>query len=114
RKTWSWWNLDSPVFFPSFLIGDNARGNIMSNGDPISIWALWKWQNRVVNVAAELSSKTEDEDSFPVIQRLSKTWIDIAARLTPKPANWDVWIARPFDLFSYVVCSLWAFSVGFL
>ncbi|GKC50812.1 ribonuclease H-like domain-containing protein [Tanacetum coccineum] len=104
----SWWNLDSPVTFPSFLVLDIAAGTIKPNGNSqavkvmqgvfqIALWALWKWRNRLVNASTDLRSRVKDEDIFSAIQRLSNTWI--AARLSPKPTNWDVWIARPFDLF---------------
>ncbi|GJZ61349.1 putative RNA-directed DNA polymerase, eukaryota, reverse transcriptase zinc-binding domain protein [Tanacetum coccineum] len=104
----SWWNLDSPVTFPSFLVLDIAAGTIKPNGNSqavkvmqgvfqIALWALWKWRNRLVNASTDLRSRVKDEDIFSAIQRFSKTWI--AVRLSSKSANWDVWISRPFDLF---------------
>ena len=51
-----------------------------------------------MNASVDSSPKIKEEDIFLSIQRLSRTWI--AARLGSKPANWDVWISRPFDLFS--------------
>nr|GEV96852.1 hypothetical protein [Tanacetum cinerariifolium] len=108
RKVWSWWNLEPLVVFPSFSISDIANGNIYPSGNlrvgkvlqgifQITIWALWKWRNRLVNASADLIAKIKDEDIVSTIQRLSKT--GIAARLTSKQANWDAWITRPFDLF---------------
>nr|GEU45250.1 reverse transcriptase domain, reverse transcriptase zinc-binding domain protein [Tanacetum cinerariifolium] len=75
-KVWSWWNLDSPVVFPSFLISDIARGNIYLMGNlntgkilqgvfQIALWAVWKWRNRIVNAPSDSISKIKDEDIFP-------------------------------------------------
>ncbi|GKC02546.1 RNA-directed DNA polymerase, eukaryota, reverse transcriptase zinc-binding domain protein [Tanacetum coccineum] len=33
RKIWSWWNLDSPAMFPSFLVSDIIVGTIKPNGN---------------------------------------------------------------------------------
>ncbi|GKD95928.1 hypothetical protein Tco_1379825 [Tanacetum coccineum] len=73
-------------------------GKILHGVFQISLWAIWKWRNRIVNASADSSPKIKEEDIFPAIQRLSRTWI--AARLVSNSANWDVWISRPFDLFS--------------
>ncbi|GJZ51411.1 hypothetical protein Tco_0605926 [Tanacetum coccineum] len=100
--------LDFLLLFPSFSISDIARGNIYRMGNPktgkilqgvfkIILWAVWKWRNRIVNAPSDSISKIKDEDIFSGIQRLSKTWI--ADRLSPKSANWDVWITRPSDLY---------------
>ena len=99
RKVWCWWNLASPVAFPSFLISDIARGIIDPAGNSkmgkilhgvfqVSLWAIWKWRNKIVNASTDSSPKIKEEDIFPSIQRLSRTWI--AARLGSKPAIWDV------------------------
>nr|GEW65299.1 putative RNA-directed DNA polymerase, eukaryota, reverse transcriptase zinc-binding domain protein [Tanacetum cinerariifolium]GEW67941.1 putative RNA-directed DNA polymerase, eukaryota, reverse transcriptase zinc-binding domain protein [Tanacetum cinerariifolium] len=65
----------------------------------IALWVIWNWRNRVVYASWDLIAKTIEEDVFPAIQRVSKTWI--AARLsTAKPANWNNWISKPFELFS--------------
>ncbi|GKE64280.1 hypothetical protein Tco_1518441 [Tanacetum coccineum] len=85
-----------------------GAGNIKPNGNSqvvkgmhgvfqIRLWALWKWRNILVNASTDLRSRVKDEDIFPTIQRLSKTWI--AARLALKLANRHVWIASPFNLF---------------
>ncbi|GJY11202.1 RNA-directed DNA polymerase, eukaryota, reverse transcriptase zinc-binding domain protein [Tanacetum coccineum] len=63
-----------------------------------ALWAIWKWRNRIVNAPADTTPKIKEEDIFPSIQRLSRTWI--AARSAFNQANWDVWISRPYDLFS--------------
>ncbi|GKD44769.1 hypothetical protein Tco_1269414 [Tanacetum coccineum] len=42
----------------------------------------------------------KQEDIFLSIQRISKIWI--SARASSRPANWNCWIARPFDLFGVV------------
>ncbi|GJW59088.1 putative RNA-directed DNA polymerase, eukaryota, reverse transcriptase zinc-binding domain protein [Tanacetum coccineum] len=108
RKVWSWWNIDLLVVFPSFSVSDIACGSIASVGNSkvgkvlqgvfqISLWAIWKWRNRIVNATTDSIPKIKEEGIFPVIQRLSKTWI--AARLSSKPANLDIWISRTFDLF---------------
>nr|GEV02509.1 hypothetical protein [Tanacetum cinerariifolium] len=52
-------------------------------------WAVWKWKNRIVNAHSDSILKIKDEDIFPGIQRLSKTWIAVLP--SPKSANWDVW-----------------------
>ncbi|GKC40184.1 hypothetical protein Tco_1052568, partial [Tanacetum coccineum] len=92
--------------FPSFSISDISTCNIGPDGNAkmgkilhdvfqISLWAIWKWRNRIVNASDNSSPKIKEEDIFPVIQRLSRTWI--AARLVSNSANWDVWISRPYD-----------------
>ncbi|GJY34737.1 RNA-directed DNA polymerase, eukaryota, reverse transcriptase zinc-binding domain protein [Tanacetum coccineum] len=97
-----------PLVFPSFSISDITRGNIYPMGNPktgkilqgvfqITLWAVCKWRNRIVNAPSDSISKIKDEDIFPGIQRLSKTWI--MARLSPKSDNWDVWITRPSYLY---------------
>ncbi|GJR24031.1 RNA-directed DNA polymerase, eukaryota, reverse transcriptase zinc-binding domain protein [Tanacetum coccineum] len=109
RKVWSWWNLGPPVSFPSFSISDIALGNISSLSNTCSrlskvmqgvfqcsLWVIWKWRNKIVNSHSDVSSWIKNEDIFPSIQRLSKTWI--SARLS-NLVNWNVWIARPFDLY---------------
>ncbi|GJU77075.1 hypothetical protein Tco_1274145 [Tanacetum coccineum] len=53
----------------------------------------------IPHAKGDLIAKTIEEDVFPALQRVSKTWI--AARLpTAKPANWNNWISKPFELFS--------------
>ncbi|GKC88196.1 hypothetical protein Tco_1148845 [Tanacetum coccineum] len=51
----------------------------------------------LVNSQSDDSSIIKDDDIFPSIQHLSKTWI--SARIPSKSSNWNCWIARPFDLF---------------
>ncbi|GKF82379.1 hypothetical protein Tco_0244035 [Tanacetum coccineum] len=85
-----------PVAFPSFNIFDIARGII----DPFAnsrigkirhsvfqtaLWAIRKWRNRIVNAPADTTPKIKEEDIFPSIQRLSRTWI--AARSAFNQAN---------------------------
>ncbi|GKC57666.1 hypothetical protein Tco_1085264 [Tanacetum coccineum] len=100
--------LNFPLVFHSFLISDITRGNIYPMRNPktgkilqcvfqITLWAVWKWRNRIVNAPSDSISKIKDEDIFSGIQRLSKTWI--ADRISPKSANCDVWITRPSDLY---------------
>ncbi|GJS51137.1 hypothetical protein Tco_0624499 [Tanacetum coccineum] len=62
-----------------------------------SIWAIWKWRNKLVTSDSDSSSIIKDQDIFPSIQRLSKIWI--SARLASNLVNWNCWIARPFDIF---------------
>ncbi|GJS46326.1 chaperonin CPN60-2, mitochondrial-like protein, partial [Tanacetum coccineum] len=55
-------------------------GTLPSPGFPrCSIWAIWKWRNRVINAEPDMVRKVKDEDIFPFIQRTSKLWI--SARL---------------------------------
>ncbi|GKF14184.1 RNA-directed DNA polymerase, eukaryota, reverse transcriptase zinc-binding domain protein [Tanacetum coccineum] len=63
-----------------------------------TIWSIWKWRNKVSHADSDSVSKVIDEDIFPAIQRMSKTWI--SARLKSSEANWNIWISRPFDIFS--------------
>ncbi|GJZ78840.1 putative RNA-directed DNA polymerase [Tanacetum coccineum] len=108
RKIWSWWNMPSLLSFPSFSIKDIALGNIGLNGSSrISkvvhgvfltvVWSIWNWRNRIVNAQPDAIAKIKGEEIFPSIQRLSMTWI---ARLASLPANWNSWVAKPFELFS--------------
>ncbi|GJY55594.1 RNA-directed DNA polymerase, eukaryota, reverse transcriptase zinc-binding domain protein [Tanacetum coccineum] len=65
-----------------------------------SIWAIWKWRNRVINAEPDMVRKVKDEDIFPFIQRTSKLWI--SSRLNLAAANWNRWISRPYDILSSV------------
>ncbi|GJS84445.1 RNA-directed DNA polymerase, eukaryota, reverse transcriptase zinc-binding domain protein [Tanacetum coccineum] len=96
RKVWSWWDMVPRVVFPSFTISDIARGIIdpFSNSKigkirqgvfQIALWAIWKWRNKIVNASADTTPKIKEEDIFPTIQRLSRTWI--GARSAFKQAN---------------------------
>lgn len=108
RKVWCWWGLNPPLFLPSFTISDIASNRIRSLGCDrlnkvlhgvisITIWALWKWRNRIVNAVPDLVSSIREEDIFPSIQTLSKLWI--SARFKSHIANWNNWVSKPFDLF---------------
>ncbi|GJZ03380.1 putative RNA-directed DNA polymerase, eukaryota, reverse transcriptase zinc-binding domain protein [Tanacetum coccineum] len=108
RKIWSWWNLTSPPVFPSFSIQDIAKGwvktsdcsrtNKVLNGVlHCSLWSIWKWRNRVSHVDSDSTPTIIEEDIFPAIQRISKTWM--SARLKSPLANWNNWISRPSDIF---------------
>ncbi|GKA61680.1 putative RNA-directed DNA polymerase, eukaryota, reverse transcriptase zinc-binding domain protein [Tanacetum coccineum] len=109
RKIWSWWNMPSPLSFPIFSIKDIALGNIGLNGSShiskvvhgvflTAVWSIWNWRNRIVNAQPDAVVMIKGEDIFLSIQRLSMTWI--AARLASLPANWNSWVAKPFELFS--------------
>ncbi|GJZ31875.1 RNA-directed DNA polymerase, eukaryota, reverse transcriptase zinc-binding domain protein, partial [Tanacetum coccineum] len=78
RKVWCWWNLPSPISFPSFSVLDIAKGNINGHGDDID--------------------SINYEDFFSGIQRMAKIWM--SARIKSKlKMDWNSWVARPFDLF---------------
>ncbi|GKD37082.1 hypothetical protein Tco_1257289, partial [Tanacetum coccineum] len=62
-----------------------------------ALWAVWKWRNRVVTAHPDMVATIKEEDIFPFIQRITKTWI--SARFSLKPINWSCWISRPFDIF---------------
>ncbi|GKB39211.1 RNA-directed DNA polymerase, eukaryota, reverse transcriptase zinc-binding domain protein [Tanacetum coccineum] len=63
----------------------------------LPVWRkIWSW-NKVVNADVDSVSSIKEEDIFPSIIRISKSWI--GARCTSRLANWNSWIARPFDLF---------------
>ncbi|GKA70207.1 RNA-directed DNA polymerase, eukaryota, reverse transcriptase zinc-binding domain protein [Tanacetum coccineum] len=76
RKVWSWWSLDMRVY--------------------CSLWAIWKWRNKIVNAMPKEIAHVKDEDIFPSIQRLAKVWIE--GRSKSHEAHWSCWIARPFDI----------------
>ncbi|GJS19833.1 RNA-directed DNA polymerase, eukaryota, reverse transcriptase zinc-binding domain protein [Tanacetum coccineum] len=113
KKVWSWWHLPPPSTFPSFGIKDIAFGTFVSNGCMLSnkaiygvfqctFWAVWKWRNKLINAQQDRVDSTREDDIFPSIQRISKIWI--FARASSRPANWNCWISRPFDLFT--LCNL--------
>nr|GEX00501.1 hypothetical protein [Tanacetum cinerariifolium] len=78
RKVWSWWQLPTPVTFPSFSIMDIALGKLVTHDSP----------------------RLKEEDIFPSIQRLKKTWI--SARYSSRPISWNCWISSPYDLFVHL------------
>ncbi|GJX03965.1 RNA-directed DNA polymerase, eukaryota, reverse transcriptase zinc-binding domain protein [Tanacetum coccineum] len=109
KKVWSWWHLPPPSTFPSFGIKDIALGTFSSNGCLLSnkaihgvfqstFWAIWKWRNKIINAQQDRVDSIREEDIFPSIQRVSRIWI--SARASSRPANWNCWIPRPFDLFT--------------
>ncbi|GJU50245.1 putative RNA-directed DNA polymerase [Tanacetum coccineum] len=63
----------------------------------IALWVIWNWRNRLVYASGDLIAKTIEEDVFPAIQRVSKTWI-AACLSTAKSVNWNNWISKPFEL----------------
>ncbi|GKD54095.1 hypothetical protein Tco_1287482 [Tanacetum coccineum] len=56
-----------------------------------------KWRNRVSHADSDSAPTIIEEDIFPAIQRISKTWM--SARLKSPLANWNNWISRPSELF---------------
>ncbi|GKD78415.1 hypothetical protein Tco_1341036, partial [Tanacetum coccineum] len=48
--------------------GNAKMGKIIHGVFQISLWAIWKWRNRIVNASANSSPKIKKEDIFPVIQ----------------------------------------------
>nr|GEW15103.1 hypothetical protein [Tanacetum cinerariifolium] len=80
-----------------YPMGNSKTGKILQGVSQITLWAVWKWRNRIVNTPSDSISKIKDEDIFLGIQRHSKTWIP--TRLSPNPTNWDVRITRPSDLY---------------
>ncbi|GKC82378.1 hypothetical protein Tco_1138095 [Tanacetum coccineum] len=108
RKVWSWWCLSPPLFFPSFTISNIASNRTQTLGCPrlnkilhgvvtVTVWAIWKWMNRIVNATLDTVSSIREEDIFPSIQMLSK--LRISARLKSHIANMSLWISKHFDLF---------------
>ncbi|GJU74706.1 hypothetical protein Tco_1266111 [Tanacetum coccineum] len=96
---WSWWNIALPLVFSAFSISDIAMGNIHTTGClrinkilngvlRCSLWAIWEWRNRVINVEPDMVRKVKDEDIFHSIQRTSKLWI--SATLKSGAANWNL------------------------
>ncbi|GKB80745.1 RNA-directed DNA polymerase, eukaryota, reverse transcriptase zinc-binding domain protein, partial [Tanacetum coccineum] len=75
RKIWSRWNLPQPLIFPSFSISDIVLGKFRNLGCPSSnkiikgvfhctLWAIWKWRNKLVNATKDSASSIKDEDIF--------------------------------------------------
>nr|GEX60654.1 RNA-directed DNA polymerase, eukaryota, reverse transcriptase zinc-binding domain protein [Tanacetum cinerariifolium] len=86
RKVWSWWQLTPPTIFPSFTVKDIALGFLNSRGYPklrkiihgvfqCTLWAIWKCRNKVFHSSLDMVQSAKDEDIFPFIQRILKTWI---------------------------------------
>ncbi|GJS08541.1 hypothetical protein Tco_0365337 [Tanacetum coccineum] len=106
----SWWHLPSPVTFPSFSITDITLGKLVTHDSPrlkkaihgvfqSALWAVWKWRNKLINSPPEAINAIKEEDIFPSIQRLTKTWI--SAR-DSRPTSWNCWISSPCDLFAHL------------
>ncbi|GJX04072.1 RNA-directed DNA polymerase, eukaryota [Tanacetum coccineum] len=60
----------------------------------------WSWSKYASGIYKDRVDDIKQEDIFPSIQRISKIWI--STRASSRPANWNCWIARPFDLFGVV------------
>nr|GEU84500.1 mitochondrial Rho GTPase 1-like [Tanacetum cinerariifolium] len=111
RKIWGWWNLDFPVVFPSFSIGDLAAGSIATHGCPRSkkilygvLWRIWKWRNKVVNANPSEVPKILENDVFPAIQRVSKSWI--SAHFKSNDVNWNCWIQRSKEIAGLMLMTM--------
>nr|GEW80709.1 hypothetical protein [Tanacetum cinerariifolium] len=57
-------------------------------------------RNKLANAKPDETSSVHDEDIFPSIQRLSKSWI--SARFFKGAAAWDKWISKPFDVLNLI------------
>ncbi|GJX32956.1 hypothetical protein Tco_0242811 [Tanacetum coccineum] len=66
-------------------------------------WAVWKWRNKLINSPPEAINTIKEEDIFPSIQRLTKTWI--SARYS-RPTSWNCWISSLCDMFAHRDCLL--------
>ncbi|GJR78511.1 hypothetical protein Tco_0149296 [Tanacetum coccineum] len=75
-----------------------AYGWILHGVFQCYLWAVWNWRNKLVNTKLEDVTSIREEDIFPSIQRLSKTWI--AARFSKGTAAWDKWISSPYDILA--------------
>ncbi|GKD03499.1 hypothetical protein Tco_1178473 [Tanacetum coccineum] len=102
---WSWSKDASGIY------KDIALGTFAPNGCSLSnkamhgvfqstFWGIWNWRNKIINAQQDRVDNIKQEDISPSIQRISKIWI--SARASSRPANWNCWIARPFDLFGAV------------
>ncbi|GKA63444.1 RNA-directed DNA polymerase, eukaryota, reverse transcriptase zinc-binding domain protein [Tanacetum coccineum] len=107
-KVWSWWHLMPHTIFLSFNVKDIALGALNSHGChrlrkiihgvfQCTLWATWKWRNKVLSSSLDRVENAKDEDIFPFIQRISKTWI--SARCSQKPSSWSCCISAPYNLF---------------
>nr|GEU48056.1 reverse transcriptase domain, reverse transcriptase zinc-binding domain protein [Tanacetum cinerariifolium] len=45
------------------------------------IWAVWNWRNKLVHAPLDDRAKVREDDIFPSIQRLSKTWISARSNI---------------------------------
>lgn len=55
----------------------------------MSVWAVWKWHNKVVYGATYQIQAIRGEDQFPSIQQLSLLWIK---NRNPKVGlDWNTW-----------------------
>ncbi|GJS08454.1 SBP-like protein [Tanacetum coccineum] len=72
----------------SFSISDIALGSVCNIGCSrlnkivhgvfqCSLWAIWKWRNKLVNAKPGETSSVRDEDIFSSMQRISKSWISV-------------------------------------
>ncbi|GKC42224.1 hypothetical protein Tco_1059946 [Tanacetum coccineum] len=91
---WSWSKDASGIYKVSTL--SNIIQSISLAQCRLDVHHKWNsWiprKDRVDNI--------KQEDIFPSIQRITKIWI--FARASSRPANWNCWITRSFDLFGAV------------
>ncbi|GJT02473.1 hypothetical protein Tco_0823642 [Tanacetum coccineum] len=66
------WNGNASRNFKVKILSKSVQNSLLKN-DAIgvfyySLWAIWKWRNKIVNAMPEEIARTKDEDIFPSIQ----------------------------------------------
>ncbi|GKE91422.1 hypothetical protein Tco_1572517, partial [Tanacetum coccineum] len=51
-----------------YSLGFSRRNKIFHGVLKVSLWALWKWRNKLVNADPAASENIKEEDIFPSIQ----------------------------------------------
>ncbi|KAJ9543814.1 hypothetical protein OSB04_023521 [Centaurea solstitialis] len=104
RKVWGWCDMSEPrtdslsSFKIRILHGDfqRVRSVTIRAVLMITVWLIWWWRNRILHSPQEERGKLQQEDLFPVVQRMANLWI--TNRKPTLKGIWQHWSSFPSDL----------------
>ncbi|PWA37362.1 reverse transcriptase domain, Reverse transcriptase zinc-binding domain protein [Artemisia annua] len=98
-----WWKVPSRFSLTDILKGnfdftnDKWRMKLCHAACLSFIWYVWKWRNKILHASSnEEVSSAQNEDIFPVIQRLSLLWT--SNRVSNCRFTWCHWIRAPGEV----------------